>query len=156
MAVRFKPGAAGIFLRTPLHALTDCSAGIDLLWGRADAGRIDDALWTRELSDRQLIDLIEAQLLRRLQDACADRQRSGAPGPAGAALIQQALQALDASGGTLRIDDLAAQLGVSRQHLAARFRDQVGLSPKLYARLLKQSGLWSLAPPDSDLHAPAR
>ena len=32
VAVRFKPGAAGIFLRTPLHALTDCSAGIELLW----------------------------------------------------------------------------------------------------------------------------
>ncbi|HWW68394.1 MAG TPA: DUF6597 domain-containing transcriptional factor, partial [Duganella sp.] len=40
VAVRFKPGAAGAFLATPLHALTDQRADIDLLWGRADADRL--------------------------------------------------------------------------------------------------------------------
>jgi len=47
----------------------------------------------------------------------------------------RALQALDASGVSLRIEDLATRLGVPRQHIAAEFRDKVGLTPKLYARI---------------------
>ena len=135
VAVRFKPGAAGIFLATPLHALTGQRADIDQLWGRADADRLADGLWTGELSDRQRIELIERQLLRRLAASQASRA-SGTGGGAGAdALVRRALSALDASGGGLRIDDLAARLGVSRQHMAAQFRDKVGLPPKLYARI---------------------
>lgn len=129
VAVRFKPGAAGAFLATPLHALTDQRADIDLLWGRSDADRLADALWTRELSDRERIALIETQLLRRLRDV--DSMAGGG------ALIRGALDVLDASAGGVRIDDLAAHLGVSRQHLAAQFRARVGLSPKLYARICR-------------------
>lgn len=129
VAVRFKPGAAGAFLATPLHALTDQRADIDLLWGRSDADRLADALWTRELTDRERIALIETQLVRRL------RQDSSAS--VGEALIRRAVSAIDTSGGSLRIDDLAGELGVSRQHLGAQFRARVGLSPKLYARICR-------------------
>jgi methylphosphotriester-DNA--protein-cysteine methyltransferase len=52
-------------------------------------------------------------------------------------LVRQALAALDRSGGALRVEELAAQLHVSRQHLAAQFRQHVGLSPKLYARICR-------------------
>jgi AraC-like DNA-binding protein len=130
VAVRFKPGVAGLFLGTPLHALTDQRADIDLLWGRSDAARLADALWACELSDRERISVIEHQLLLQLQKA-------GATVSPGDALARAALRALEASGGGLRIDDLALRLGVSRQHLAARFRDKVGLSPKLYARICR-------------------
>jgi len=129
VAARFKPGAAGAFLATPLHALTDQRADIDLLWGRSDADRLADALWAHELSDRERIALIETQLLRRLRD--------GDPMAGGGALVRSALGMLDASAGGVRIDDLAARLGVSRQHLAAQFRTRVGLSPKLYARICR-------------------
>jgi len=129
VAVRFKPGAAGAFLAVPLHALTDQRADLDLLWGRADADRLADALWTTELTDRERVALIETQLLRRLGQAD--------PPAGGAALIRGALGVLDTSGGAVRIDDLAARLGVSRQHLAAQFRTRVGLSPKLYARICR-------------------
>ncbi len=132
VAVRFKPGAAGAFLAAPLHALTDQRADIDQLWGRGDAERLADALWTCELSDLERVALIEHQLLLRLRAAGA-----GQAGDPGDWLIRRALAALDASGGVLRIEDLAAQLGVSRQHLAALFRARVGLSPKLYARICR-------------------
>ena len=131
VAVRFKPGAAGLFLAAPLHALTDQRADIDQLWGRGDADRLADALWTCELSDRERIAVIEHDLIQRLRQ----QQRQRAAGDAGELLIGRALAALDASGGALRIEQLAAQLGVSRQHLAALFRARVGLSPKLYARI---------------------
>jgi len=129
VAVRFKPGAAGAFLATPLHALTDQRADIDLLWGRSAADRLADALWSRELGDRERLALIETHLLERL--------RESAPQAGGGALISRAVSLIDTSSGGVRIDDLAAQLGVSRQHLAAQFRTRVGLSPKLYARICR-------------------
>jgi len=47
------------------------------------------------------------------------------------------------------VDGLAQQLGVSRQHLALQFRQQVGISPKLFARICRfravSHGLTSLA-----------
>jgi len=128
VAVRFRPGAAGRFLGLPLHVLTDQRADIDQLWGRSDADRLADALWGADLSDLQRIALLEADLLARL--------RSFEPA-GGDTLIRHALAALDASHGNLRIEDLAAQMRVSRQHMAAQFRAKVGLSPKLYARIAR-------------------
>ena len=37
----------------------------------------------------------------------------------------------------LRVEGLARQLGVSRQHLALQFRQHVGISPKLFARICR-------------------
>lgn len=127
LAVRFKPGMAGLFLATPLHVLTDQRADIDVLWGRNDADRLADALWDGDAPERARLALIERELLRRLQAGV----------PRGAPLVQQALRALDGSSGALRVEELAARLGVSRQHLAAQFREHVGLSPKLYARICR-------------------
>lgn len=134
LAVRFKPGMAGLFLATPLHALTDQRADIDLLWGRSDAERLADALWEDDASERVRLAIIERELLRRLRAAS---DGAAATHLRGASLVQQALRALEGSGGALRVEELAAQLRVSRQHLAAQFREHVGLSPKLFARICR-------------------
>jgi AraC-like DNA-binding protein len=44
---------------------------------------------------------------------------------------------LEETGGGLAIEALARELGCSRRHLAARFREQVGLPPRTVARLLR-------------------
>ena len=44
-----------------------------------------------------------------------------------------------ASGGTVRIADLAAQTGWSGRYLAARFRTEIGLTPKAAARVVRFS-----------------
>ncbi|WP_395408502.1 DUF6597 domain-containing transcriptional factor [Pseudoduganella sp. UC29_106] len=126
-AVRFLPGAASLFLGPCLPALADARADLDQLWPRTDAERLGDALWSADLDDRARLGLIESALLARL---------ALAPG-AGAGLARQAVAAIESSGGALRVEALADTLGVSRQHLSARFREQVGLSPKLFARITR-------------------
>lgn len=46
-------------------------------------------------------------------------------------------RALVASGGRMPVTELAAAAGWSRQHLARRFRDELGLTPKLAARIVR-------------------
>jgi AraC-like DNA-binding protein len=127
VAVRFLPGAARRFFGLPLAALTDGRADLDQLWGRSDAERLQDGLWERALSDRERLHLIEAALLRRAALAAM-------PAPA---LARVAVARIEASGGALRVESLADELRVSRQHLASQFREQVGLSPKLFARITR-------------------
>jgi AraC-like DNA-binding protein len=50
-------------------------------------------------------------------------------------LVHWATRRLAASGGQLRTADLARDAGVSRKHLAGLFREQVGLAPKMLARI---------------------
>lgn len=126
VAVRFKPGAAGLFLGVPLHEMTDLDVPITEFARLGEVERLTDRLWGAGVDDVQRLRMIEDHFLARLHHL--------AP-PAGTSLIGAALAALDGSGGALRVDTLAAQLAVSRQHLAAQFRTQVGLSPKLYARI---------------------
>jgi AraC-like DNA-binding protein len=44
---------------------------------------------------------------------------------------------LEETGGRLTVEALARELGCSRRHLAARFREQVGLPPKTVARIVR-------------------
>jgi AraC-like DNA-binding protein len=60
-------------------------------------------------------------------------ERGPAPSPA----VAWAFERLRATAGSAPVGDLAVELGWSRRHLAAMFREQVGLPPKSVARLLR-------------------
>lgn len=51
--------------------------------------------------------------------------------------IAWAVSRLDDSGGTVPIRELRAHVGMSKARLAGLFREQVGLTPKLYARVVR-------------------
>lgn len=57
--------------------------------------------------------------------------------PAAAPEVRRAWQLLLASRGRLRIETVAAEVGWSRRHLATRFADATGLTPKQFARVLR-------------------
>jgi AraC-like DNA-binding protein len=51
--------------------------------------------------------------------------------------VAYAWERLTSSGGRLAVEALAAEMGCSRRHLAARFREHVGVSPKAAARVIR-------------------
>jgi AraC-like DNA-binding protein len=126
VAVRFRPGAAALFLGIPLHPLTDARADLADLWRRDDVDRLGDALWQARMTTASRLRLIEMALLRRL-----------ATEPSRPAAAAHAVAIIEAAQGAVRVEDIAAALGVSRQHLALQFRQQVGLTPKLFARICR-------------------
>jgi AraC-like DNA-binding protein len=126
LAVRFKPGAAAYFFDMPLHELADLHPSLADLWGASWAGRCADALWSAPLADRAALGALERLLLARLR---LSQRRTG--------LVEHALAAIELSHGNVRIEHLAASLGVSRQHVSSLFRAQVGLSAKLFARVCR-------------------
>ncbi len=71
-------------------------------------------------------ELLDEFFLARLDDALS-------PVPS----VTRALGRLRASGGSVRVETLAAELGCSRRYLVAGFREQVGVSPKLLGRILR-------------------
>ncbi len=126
IAARFKPGAASHFFDVPLHELIDLHPALADLWTDGLAERFADALWSRALSDTEAVAVIERMLLQRLR---ASQHRPG--------LVEAAVNAIALSRGAIRIEALAATLGVSRQHLASQFRARVGLPAKLFARVCR-------------------
>jgi methylphosphotriester-DNA--protein-cysteine methyltransferase len=70
--------------------------------------------------------LVEQALRTRLADASAVD-----------AGVAWSLGRINASGGAEAIGDLAAELGWSHRRLIARYRDSVGLPPKLVARIVR-------------------
>ncbi len=134
-----QPEAVGVFLRAgrsraltgaPPAELADRSVALDDLWGAAAAGLPAELAADGEAAR---IDRLESVLLRRLAQAPIAETALNLPG-----LAQFVLR----TGGRLTIERLAGAAGVSRQHLTRSFREAVGVTPKLFARLARfQAGL---------------
>jgi AraC-like DNA-binding protein len=113
VAARLRPGAAGALFGGAADALTDRDVAIEDLGWRLPI----DERW-RELAYAR-------EALRRALSA-----RSEVPD----ARVRWATRAL--WDGT-RVEAVAEELGWSRQHLARRFRGNVGVSPKAFARIAR-------------------
>jgi AraC-like DNA-binding protein len=64
------------------------------------------------------------------------RKRLAAGGRISRSLVE-AVRRITAARGSVRVAALAQDLGVTRQHLARRFASDVGVSPKLFARIIR-------------------
>lgn len=128
VAVRFRPGRAAHYFRVSLDQLTNLHADLPDLWGRAASDSISDALWTHPLTDRDRIDVLERHLTEYLASGKTARH-SG--------IVDHAIVAIQSSNGLLKIELLADTIGVSRQHLATQFRERVGITTKMFARICR-------------------
>lgn len=126
----FRAGGLAAFTSVPLHELTNRAVRVEDIWG-PDAA--DIAARLAELSEAARIDALESLLFERL----------GTPPRTHVSVDVSGLAAsIEQRAGRVSVEQLTCDAGVSRQHLARTFRERVGVTPKLYARLARfQSSL---------------
>jgi AraC-like DNA-binding protein len=122
--VDFTPLGARRLLGLPMEELANRVVALEDVLGPGTpllVERLHDAPgWAERFA------LLDAALLRRL-----------AGGPEPAPEVAWSLDRLVAAGGRLPVAALAAEVGWSRRHLAARWRRDVGLTPKAVGRILR-------------------
>ena len=121
-AVRFKPGAAAQFFKPPLFHLTDARIDLGDLW--AHSRTLAEQVCAATTSQDR-INLVAQELMSRLHDERPTQRR-----------LTLALQTL-ARRPDRSIEQLCRELGITRQGLAKGFRNSVGISPKMLARILR-------------------
>jgi transcriptional regulator GlxA family with amidase domain len=128
----FRPGGARAFFGVALHELANRVVSIDAVWGRR-AERLRSELARASGEVDATIRAIEAALLEQLDAGRGDAAR--------AALVGRAARALEAGDAGVaepeKIHALARRLGVSERQLRQVFREEIGISPKRYARIAR-------------------
>jgi AraC-like DNA-binding protein len=122
--VSLTPLGARRLLGVPVAELAGRAVAFEELLGRHAATLTERLVRAADWEAR--FALLDRALLRRLQEA--------RPLPAE---IVQAWSLLHRSHGALGVDAIAREVGWSRRHLAARFREDIGLPPKTTARILR-------------------
>ena len=123
ISVRFKPGAAAGFVRGPIDAMTDEVIPLTQVWsdGREIADQMADFNGDHR---RQLRHFVNALLRYRRYSEIARP-------------VQLAVAAIQAAPNQNSISTIANHVGLSRQYLARRVRQVVGLGPKEFARVMR-------------------
>lgn len=127
LGVRFRPGMATAFLRIPAAALTDDNVPLEALW--ADGNDVADYVGSALGTDQAVPRLAETLTSRLSRLASVPRD------------LLAAVERIMARGGRIDVSRLSASLGVTRQHLARRFAAHVGVTPKMFCRVVR---LWKV------------
>jgi AraC-like DNA-binding protein len=109
----------------PASALTDQVVALDDLWGAKGS---ELAAELSVLDEATRIQRLESALVAQL--GCESESRSGVDVAALAGWVLRRR-------GRLAVQHLADRAGTSRQHLARIFREQTGVTPKVYCRLAR-------------------
>ncbi|GHG29567.1 putative AraC-family regulatory protein [Amycolatopsis bullii] len=116
-----KPWGLAPFLPMPAAELCDRPVTLEQIWGRAAVAGLRDRLATAD-GPHEMLALFEEELRQRLRET------------AGLGLVSRTGSVIAAAGGAVAIGDLSAAAGVSGTHLAKRFKELVGVTPKRLAR----------------------
>ncbi|MEA2381605.1 MAG: hypothetical protein QOH72_1576 [Solirubrobacteraceae bacterium] len=122
--LRLTPIGTHMLLGVPMYELADRVTPIEDLLGREGAELperlYEAATWPARFA------LLDRLLAKRLAAS-----RAPAPG------VAHAWSRLVATHGAVSVETLAGEIGWSRRHLFARFREHTGLPPKVFARVLR-------------------
>jgi AraC-like DNA-binding protein len=134
LGVRLHPAGAWVALRHPLHELADATADLDHLLGRA----------TAELAERchdagsgvERVRRVIAWLSKRIQG----RADESGLDPAAHWVARR----IAATAGSRPVGPIRAETGLSDARLVSLFRQQIGVTPKRYARIHRFARVLSL------------
>jgi AraC-like DNA-binding protein len=124
IAARLKPWGSWRLLREPMKGVSFRVPVLDEIWGDAIHSLVDRLKSAPNCFTR--FDILEDHLRRRL-DMKTQAHSS----------VVEASRRLLGSSGRLRINQLCRDIGTSRVTLSRKFREQVGLTPKTYARVIR-------------------
>jgi len=124
LQVDLTPAGAQLFFGRPLGELANHVFGLDDILGPGANRLIEELEATPDWNDR--FDRLEAALIAKFANS--------RPAPD---LVTQAWRLLQDSAGCMAVENVADRLGCSRKHLAASFREHIGLSPKTMARVIR-------------------
>jgi AraC-like DNA-binding protein len=122
VGVRLAPGYAQAAFRVPASELTDQTVDYDLL--ERDAAAHVDTLAAASTVEcvAAAFDIVRHRLAR---------------GVAVSRSLRVAVRRIVEAGGNLKVAALAGEIGVTRQQLARQFAAHVGLTPKMFARVMR-------------------
>ncbi|NEE04669.1 helix-turn-helix domain-containing protein [Phytoactinopolyspora halotolerans] len=126
VGVHFKPWGLAPFLPMPAAELCDRPVTVEQVWGRPAVAELQDRLATAD-GPHEMLTLLEEELRRRLRET------------AGLGLVRHTSSVIAATHGAVAIGDLRMAAGVSSTHLAQRFKQLVGVTPKRLARTYRFS-----------------
>jgi AraC-like DNA-binding protein len=121
LGVRFLPQGAGRMLGSPMSETTGCIVPVQDL-SPVLARNLDRALESASVADQMASIETAIQQYARI---------NGKDDP----LVNEAVRQIAVDRGTLDLDSLARDLGLSLRQLERRFLSVVGLSPKLFCRM---------------------
>jgi AraC-like DNA-binding protein len=121
VGVHFKPWGPAPFLPMPAAELCDRPVTLEDVWGRPTVAALRDRLATAS-GPHEMLTLLEDQLMRFVCET------------AGLGLVRHTSSVIAAATGAVAIADLSVAAGVSSTHLARRFKDVIGVTPKRFAR----------------------
>src|SRR5215471_20317862 len=121
IGVHFKPGGGFPFFCMPADELHNVHVGLDTLWGSAAIDLRDQLLEARSPENQFCI--LENALLR--QAARLTRHRA----------VGLALKEFQSVPHTQTIAEVTQQIGLSARRFTQLFREEVGLTPKLFCRV---------------------
>jgi AraC-like DNA-binding protein len=124
IGVRFKPGGALPFLRLPMHEITDHTLHLNDLWGRVGT-YLAEQLY-EALTIPAKIARLENELLQRV--LCT---------PTVDTLTMDTLHYILNTKGSVSVRDLTNHAALSERQLERRFRQHTGISPKMFARMIR-------------------
>ena len=119
--MHFKPWGLAPFLPMPAAELCDRPVTVEQVWGRPAIAELRDRLATAD-GPHEMLTLLEEELTRRLCET------------AGLGLVRHTSSVIAATTGAVAIGDLSVAAGVSSTHLAQRFKELIGVTPKRLAR----------------------
>jgi AraC-like DNA-binding protein len=125
LLVMFTESGASAFLRNPLDALVNTTAAMEhVLDGASELGVLDEQL-AKAKDHARRVQIAESFLLARVHNNGLD------------SLVSAAVARFEETQASVRIEELARQVGLSQSALERRFRRNVGTSPKQFASILR-------------------